>query len=97
MATGGLKPDLTLIFDLTAEESRRRATQRAHAGKRRDRLDAEDLDFHTRVREAYLRIAAAEPARVRIVDASPSIEETHAAVLKLVIPFLEEPRPEVKD
>src|SRR5687767_14504882 len=80
LATGGLMPDLTLIFDLTVEESRRRAEQRSLKGDKQDRLDAEDAAFHTRVRDAYLRIAAAEPERVRVVDASGSVQETQSQV-----------------
>jgi dTMP kinase len=89
LATGGLKPDLTLIFDVTVGESQNRAAHRARTGVTHDRIDAEDAAFHARVREAYLKIAEAEPARVRVVDAALSIEETHTAVMKIVIPFLE--------
>ena len=96
LATGGLKPDLTLIFDLTVEESQRRAAHRVRAGEAHDRLDAEDVIFHKRVRDAYLQIAAAEPRRVRIIDAGGSVAETQAEVQKLVIPFLEEKRSEVR-
>ena len=90
LATGGLKPDMTLIFDLDVDESRRRASRRASKGMKHDRLDLEDVAFHARVREAYLRIAEAEPERVRVIDANGSVQDTHAAVMKLVIPFLEE-------
>lgn len=89
LATGGLQPDLTLLFDLPVAEARARHHNRTRNGRPGDRLDSEDDAFHTRVREAYLRIAAAEPARVRIVSASDSIEETHARVLEIVVPFLE--------
>jgi dTMP kinase len=92
LATGGLMPDLTLVFDLTVEESRRRARKRTRGEttqKKHDRLDAEDAAFHTRVRDAYLKLAAAEPERVRLIDASGSIQETQAQVMKLVIPFIE--------
>jgi dTMP kinase len=89
LATGGLMPNLTLIFDLTVDESRRRATHRASKGNLADRLDAEDAAFHTRVRDAYQKIAAAEPERVRVVDASGSVEETHAQVLRIVTSFIE--------
>jgi dTMP kinase len=89
LATGGLKPDLTLIFDLTVDESQRRAQRRTRKGIQKDRLDAEDAAFHTRVRDAYLKIAAAEPERVRVIDASGSVQETHSQVMRIVMPLIE--------
>lgn len=89
LATGGLKPDLTLIFDLAVDESQRRATHRTRKGRVMDRLDAEDAAFHTRVRDAYLRIAAAEPERVRVIDASGSVQETQSQVMRIVMPLVE--------
>ncbi len=89
LATGGLKPDLTLIFDLSVAECVTRAHRRMHDGHKRDRLDAEDVTFHTRVRNAYMEIAREEPERVRVIDASGSIDQTHARVLEVVKPFLE--------
>ena len=58
------------------------------AGGEHDRLDAEDYSFHTRVREAYLSIAAQEPNRFKVINAEGSINETHARVLDLVVPYL---------
>ncbi|HEX7958035.1 MAG TPA: dTMP kinase [Pyrinomonadaceae bacterium] len=89
LATGGLMPGLTLIFDLTVDESQRRAARRTTKGHKADRLDAEDAAFHTRVRDAYLRIAAAEPERVRVIDASGSVQETQSQVMRIVMPFIE--------
>lgn len=89
LATGGLKPDLTLLFDLPVAEAQERASHRTRNGRPGDRLDSEDEAFHTRVREAYLQIASDDPARVRIINASDSIEETHQSVLNIVIPFIE--------
>ncbi|MDX6406473.1 MAG: dTMP kinase [Blastocatellia bacterium] len=89
LATGGLSPDLTLLFDLSVTESAVR-TRRRVASKNTDRLDSEDAEFHTRVRNAYLEIAKAEPARFRVVDARNSTNETHAAVMNIVLPFLKE-------
>ena len=89
LATGGLMPDLTLLFDLPVAESLARHKRRADEGDARDRLDAEDEAFHARVRNAYLQIAAADPDRVRVIDATRSIEETHARVLELVMPLIE--------
>ena len=60
----GFGPDLTLLFDLAPETAaRRRAAARAA-----DRFEREEVDFFARVRAAYLARAAAEPARVRVLD-----------------------------
>ena len=91
LATGGLKPDLTLLFDLSVAESGERSRHRTttNDSASSDRLELEAENFHSRVREAYLQIASAEPERVRIVDARLSVEEIHAKVLEIVVPFLE--------
>lgn len=89
LATGGLKPDLTLLFDLSVAESAVRTRKRVQ-NKRTDRLDKEDAEFHTRVRNAYLEIAQAAPERFRIIDARGSVNQTHQVVMGIVIPFLEE-------
>src|SRR6185503_10116145 len=93
LATEGLKPDLTLLFDVEIEESTSRTTRRS-TGKSahktgRDRLDIEAAEFHARVRDAYLDIARAEPERVKLVDASGPVENTQERVKNLVIPFLQ--------
>ncbi len=87
LATGGLKPDLTLVFDLPVAESAARTKRRADK-QQRDRLDFEHSKFHSRVRKAYLRMAKVEPERVRIIDSRGSVEETHALVKEIVMPFL---------
>ena len=92
LATEGLKPDLTLLFDVSIEESTtrttRRSTSRSTGKTPRDRLDIENADFHTRVRDAYLQIALAEPERVKLIDSSGPVEKTHERVKELIIPFL---------
>ena len=94
LATDGLKPDLTLLFDVSVEESTIRTTRRVSgrggSGKnQRDRLDIEATDFHLRVREAYLAIAAQEPERVKIIDTSGSVEATHERVKHILVPYLQ--------
>jgi len=69
-ATGGLLPDRTLVFDLDPAVGLSRAT--SHGA---DRLEGEDGAFHERVRAGFLAIAAAEPERVRVVDAGGSVED----------------------
>ena len=64
---GDLKPDLTLIFDAPVAI----AQQRLHAATSQpDRFEQEQAEFFERVRAAYLRIAAENPARVRLIDAT---------------------------
>jgi dTMP kinase len=89
LATGGLKPHLTLIFDLAVGESRRRSRRRERDDAPQDRLDVEDTAFQKRVRDAYLKIASEEPERVRIVNAGGSVQETQQQVMEIVLPFLE--------
>jgi len=88
LATDGLKPDLTLFFDITIENAIDRMAERHETGKGRNRMDVETAEFYSRVRSAYLRIADAEPQRFKILDANGSIEDTHAKVLDLVTNFL---------
>ena len=89
LATDGLKPDLTLLFDLSVADAAIRTRKRVQS-KRTDRLDVENEDFHTRVRNAYVEIAKAEPDRFRVIDARGSVDETQRRVMEIVIPFLEE-------
>ena len=88
LATEGLKPDLTLLFDLSVTESNVRTRRRTNGAQAGDRLDAETAEFHTRVRDAYLRIAETEPQRVRVIETNRSVEETQAAVREVIVPFL---------
>ena len=93
LATEGLKPDLTLLFDLSIDESTSRTARRSagrSSGKvTRDRLDIENADFHARVRDAYLQIALAEPERVKLIDTSGPVEHTQERVKEIIIPFLQ--------
>ncbi|HMH44881.1 MAG TPA: dTMP kinase [Pyrinomonadaceae bacterium] len=89
LATEGLTPDLTLLFDLSVPESAVR-TRRRVAAKNTDRLDSENVEFHERVRKAYLEIARSDPERVQVIDARRSAQETHALVMDVMIPFLKE-------
>jgi dTMP kinase len=93
LATEGLKPDLTLLFDLSINESTNRTARRS-TGKTatritRDRLDIEHADFHARVRDAYLQIALAEPERVKLIDTSGPVEQTQARLKEIIIPYLQ--------
>lgn len=65
-ATGGLRPDLTVLLDLDPALGLARAARRGQP----DRLERADLAFHTRVRKGFLALAAAEPGRVLVMDAT---------------------------
>ncbi len=88
LATEGLRPDLTVLFDLPVEDSNTRTRRRSNGKQKGDRLDGETADFHTRVRDAYLQLARAEPERVKIVETNQPVEVTHERVKEIVIPFL---------
>ena len=66
----GVHPDRTVVLDLDVERALARATADGT-----DRLEAEGVAFQQRVRDAYLRLAEAEPARVRLVDADGGVDE----------------------
>ncbi len=79
-ATGGLKPELTLLFDLEVEEGLQRKVQ----GSEWNRLDAYSLEFHQRVRDGYHVMAKAEPQRWVKIDAGQPPEEVQAAMRQVV-------------
>ena len=88
LATDGLKPDLTLFFDLPIQIALLRADSRHEKGEYKNRMDKEKSDFYVRVRAAYLELAQKEQNRFRIIDAAASVEEIHAEVLRIVMEFL---------
>jgi len=75
IAVQGLVPDLTFLLDMTIEEG----MKRKH-GMKADRFETEGLDFHRRVREGYLAVAAAEPNRWLVIDAS----QTRAQIAAII-------------
>ncbi|MFZ0558403.1 MAG: dTMP kinase [Methylovirgula sp.] len=77
---GELRPDLTLILDLPAEVGLARAAARRGPGVASDRFEAESIAFHDALRKAYREIAAAEPQRCVIVDATRSEDEVAQAI-----------------
>ena len=84
MATGGLEPDLTLVFDLDPDEALGRAHGRNAQDGSADRLDGEPLEFHRDIRQAFLRLAQAVAERIRVVDATGSEDEVFDRVLAMV-------------
>ncbi|MFN6962768.1 MAG: dTMP kinase [Pyrinomonadaceae bacterium] len=88
LATGGLKPGLTLFFDIPVETALERLSSRGGSEAVSNRMDFETAEFYTRVRQAYLGIAEREPERFRVVDASGSVDDIHSAVRETVEQFL---------
>ena len=84
LATGGLKPDLTLFFDITVEQAIARMADRDENHTKKNRMDEETGEFYTRVREAYLGIAEREPQRFRVINAMGTMEEIHAQVVSIL-------------
>jgi len=82
-ATGGLAPDLTLLFDLPPEEGFRRI-----GGRRLDHFEREKLAFHRRVRRGYLEIQRAEPKRVRLIRAGRPAAQVADEVRTVVQEYL---------
>ena len=80
-ATGGLTPDLTLYLDIMPEEGLER---RQLGGGEWNRLDAEALEFHQRVRSGYLELIEQEPERWIAVDADRAVEEVQAEIRVMV-------------
>ncbi len=84
LATRGLKPDLTLFFDIPVETAIERLNNRKDESAKRNRMDLETSDFYNRVRQSYMGIAEREPARFKVIDATGSIDETYQKVLAIV-------------
>ena len=80
-ATGGLTPNLTLYLDIAPQEGLQR---RRLSGDEWNRLDAETLEFHQRVRAGYLELVKQEPGRWVVIHAARPIEEVQAEIRALV-------------
>ena len=78
IAVNGLKPDLTIVFDIDIETSMQRV------GKTKDRMESAGMEFFNRVRNGYLAIAKDEPNRVKVINSADTIENIHTKVVELV-------------
>jgi dTMP kinase len=76
---GDLKPDLTIILDVPVEVGLKRAAAR-RGSQTPDRFESEDLRFHQELREAYREIAAAEPERCVLIDATADVNTVAARI-----------------
>lgn len=79
MATGSLKPHRTIVLDLSPEVARQRRSANGE-----DRIEQKADGYHQQVREGYQELARVEPRRVKLVDASQSVEAVQAEIRRLV-------------
>jgi dTMP kinase len=86
IVTAGMRPDLTLLFDIEAVSGIARARGRNNSCglEAEARFENEEIAFHERVRQGYLTLVAQEPERIRVVNASSSPEVIQAQVRKIV-------------
>lgn len=77
LATGGLKPDLTLLFDVDTRTSMQRV------GKNQDRMESAGIAFQEKVRQGYLELAKAEPKRIKVFDSGKTIQQLHQEVITI--------------
>lgn len=80
IATGRMRPDLTILLDLDVETGLMRNKKINKA----DRLELEDVKFHKKVREGFLKLAAKEQKRIKLVKASKGIAEIHKEIVRIV-------------
>jgi dTMP kinase len=81
LATGGLKPDLTILLDIAAQEGLRRS-------KRLDRMEKKPISFHRRVRMGYLALAKSQSRRIKVVHVRKDVFETQKLIQSIVTEFL---------
>ena len=79
VATGGIRPDLTIVLDIDTATGLRRAKRKGC-----DRMEKKALSYHKRVRAGYFAIAAKEPARVKIVRVEDDIKDTQYNIRSMV-------------
>ena len=88
-----LKPDVTLLLDLSPQAGLERAWQQLNNGQRsgdESRFEAEAVAFHEKVRAGYLELARLEPERFSIIDAAQTQNQVFAAMRKIVSSFLKQ-------
>ncbi len=78
IATAGVIPDLTIVFDIDTEIAQKRLQGE------KDRLEAEGSEFHKKLRHGYLEIAKNDPKRVKVIDANKSIERVFSDTIKVI-------------
>lgn len=81
LVVGDLYPDLTLLLDIPADQGMKRTENR---GSQKDRIEQEKMSFFERVRDVYLERARQDPKRIKVIDASQSVEHVQAQIKKVL-------------
>ena len=82
LATDGLKPNLTFVFDVDVD------TSMSRVGSQKDRMESAGIEFFNKVRQGYLEIAKKEPDRVKVIDSTLPIEDVFERVISIFKTFL---------
>ena len=80
IATGRLRPDITLLLDLDVQTG----LKRNRGINKTDRLELEDVPFHERVRNGYHILAAKEPGRIKLISVTAGIDEIHRSIIHII-------------
>ena len=78
IAMGGIKPDITFVFDVDSEIAQQRL------GTEKDRLEKEGMEFHKKVRFGYLELAKKHPERIKVINSNQPIEQVFLEVKKYI-------------
>ena len=84
IAVGDIKPDLTLLYDVSTETAMNRV------GAEKDRMESAGMEFHKAVRDGYLFLQKQEPERIKLIEANKSIEEVFSSTKQFVEKLIEE-------
>ena len=82
IAVNGLKPDLTMLFDVSTETAQERV------GSEKDRMESAGIEFHRKVRQGYLELYKEEPDRIKLINANNSIETVFEDAKKIIIDLI---------
>ena len=83
IAVNGLKPDLTMLFDVSTE------TAQARVGSEKDRMESIGIEFHRKVRNGYLELLKENPDRIKLINANNSIETVFEDAKKIIMDLLQ--------
>ena len=84
IAVNGLKPDLTLLFDVSTEVAQERV------GSEKDRMESAGIEFHKKVRNGYLELQKQEPDRIKLINANNFIDNVYEDTKQVIIQLLQE-------